>query len=65
MARELAKLIVTQLVNNVPSFHGSRRIITMFTRLNHWSLFCASSMLPVWIATGKIRKSWHFLLTLM
>jgi hypothetical protein len=34
----LEKLIVTQLVKKFPDFYGTRRFITMFTRVCHWSL---------------------------
>jgi hypothetical protein len=34
----LEKLTVTQLVDNMPAFYGSRRFITVFARACHWSL---------------------------
>jgi hypothetical protein len=34
----LEKLIFVQLVKKFPSFYGTRRFITMFTRARHWSL---------------------------
>jgi len=37
----LEKLIVTQLVNQFPAFHGTRRFITVFTRSCHRFLFWA------------------------
>jgi hypothetical protein len=32
------KLIVIQLVKNFPSFHGTRRFITVFTKARYWCL---------------------------
>jgi hypothetical protein len=34
----LEKLTVTQLANKSPAFHGTRRFITVFIRIQHWSL---------------------------
>jgi len=34
----LEKLMVTQLVQKFPTFWGTQRFITMFTRTYHWSL---------------------------
>jgi len=34
----LEKLIVAQLVKKFPTFNGTRRFITTFTRIHHWSL---------------------------
>jgi sulfur relay (sulfurtransferase) DsrC/TusE family protein len=34
----LEKLTVTQLVKKFPTFYGSQRFITMFTKACHWSL---------------------------
>jgi hypothetical protein len=35
----LEKLIVAQLVSKSPAFYGNRRLITVFTRARHRSLF--------------------------
>jgi hypothetical protein len=32
------KLIVTQLVKNIPLSYGTRRFITVFTKARHWTL---------------------------
>jgi len=37
-SRVLEKLIVNQLVKKFPTFCGTRRFITMFTRAFHWFL---------------------------
>jgi regulator of sirC expression with transglutaminase-like and TPR domain len=34
----LGTLTVTQLVKKFPTFYGTQRLITMFTRAHHWSL---------------------------
>jgi hypothetical protein len=34
----LEKLSILQLLKNIPSFYGTRRFITVFTRALHWSL---------------------------
>jgi hypothetical protein len=39
-------LTVTQLLNKFPAFHGTWRLITMFTRSCHWSLSCPVDTLP-------------------
>jgi len=36
-SRVLEKMIVTQLVKKFTAFYGTRRFITVFTRLHHWS----------------------------
>jgi len=38
----LEKLIVTQLVKKFALFYRTRRFITVFTRIRHWSLSCSS-----------------------
>jgi hypothetical protein len=35
----LEKLTVTQLVKKFPTFYGTGRFITVFTRARHWSPF--------------------------
>jgi hypothetical protein len=35
------KIIAAELVNKLPTFYGTRRIITVLTRTHHWSLFSA------------------------
>jgi hypothetical protein len=40
----LAKLTVSQLVKKFPTFYGTRRLITAFTRARHLSLSWASSI---------------------
>jgi hypothetical protein len=40
----LEKLLVIQLLKNFPTFYGTLRFITVFTRALHWSLFWASSI---------------------
>jgi len=37
----LEKLTVTQLVKKSPAHYGTRRVITVYTRIRHWFLFCA------------------------
>jgi hypothetical protein len=32
------KLIVVQLDKEFPAFYGTRRFITVFTRVHHWTL---------------------------
>jgi hypothetical protein len=34
----LEKLVVTQVVEKFPAFHGTGSFITVFTRSCHWSL---------------------------
>jgi hypothetical protein len=40
----LEKLIVTQLVNKIPVFHGTRGFITVFTTARNWSLSGSKSI---------------------
>jgi hypothetical protein len=44
------KLIATQLVKKFPSFYGTRRFITMFTRSRHWSLS--------WVTLINLKHQW-------
>jgi len=36
MVQSLEKLTATQLVENCPTFYGTPRFITVFTRFRHW-----------------------------
>jgi hypothetical protein len=38
LSEVLEKLRVTQLIKKLPSFYGTRRSITVFTKGHHWSL---------------------------
>jgi hypothetical protein len=40
----LDKPPVVQLLKNFPTFYGTRRLITVFTRALHWSLLTARSI---------------------
>jgi hypothetical protein len=40
----LEKLSIVQLLKNFPTFYGTRRFITVFTRALHWSLYWARSI---------------------
>jgi hypothetical protein len=42
----LQKLTVTQLVKKLPTFHGTRRFITVITTARHWSLSWANESSP-------------------
>jgi hypothetical protein len=55
----LEKLTVTRLVNKPPTFYGTRRFITMFTRARRWSLCWAR-----WIQfrTSHIISLWSILI---
>jgi hypothetical protein len=44
-SRLLEKPTVAQLLKNFPTFYGTRRLITVFTRARHWSIL--SQMNPV------------------
>jgi hypothetical protein len=41
----LEKLIITQLVKQLPAFCGTRRFIIFFKRSRHWSLYSARCIL--------------------
>jgi hypothetical protein len=43
----LKKLPVAQLLNNFPTFHGTRRFIAVFTRGLYWSLSWATWIHPI------------------
>jgi hypothetical protein len=44
--RRKLKLIVTQLVRNLPTFHATLRFINIFIRACHWTLFWARWIQP-------------------
>jgi hypothetical protein len=55
----LEKLIVTQLVKELPFFYGTRRFITAFSRARHWSLSWArwiksKSSCPIFLRSSVI-----------
>jgi len=63
----LEKLKVVQLISNLPTFFGTWRIITMFTRAHHFSLSLARwiQTIPSYhISVGSIIISSHLCLSL-